>query len=67
MNSKKVIAGILAGFAAGAILSHIISSEKIQKSGKKLLKKGNNLSDDLKGKFNEYIDHLQDKVHSILK
>ena len=35
--------------------------------GKKMMKKGNNLADDLKEKFSEIVDRMEDKFHGILK
>ncbi len=67
MTNKKLIAGVLAGLAAGAVISLLISSRKHHSISKKMLKRANNVADDLKGKFNEFVDRLEDKFHGILK
>ena len=67
MTSKKLIAGILTGLAAGAVISLLVSSKKNRSLGRKLVKKGNFLADDLKGKFSEFIDRVEDKFQGILK
>jgi gas vesicle protein len=67
MNKKKWIAGILTGLAAGAVLSLLVSSKKNRQFGKKLVNKGNDLAEDLKGKFSEFIDRVEDKFQGILK
>jgi len=67
MTSKKLIAGILTGLAAGAVISLLVSSKKNRSLGRKLVKKGNLLADDLKGKFSEFIDRVEDKFQGILK
>jgi gas vesicle protein len=67
MTNKKIVAGILTGVAAGVVISLILSTKKGRESGKKLLTRGNNLKEDLKGKFSEFVDHVQDKFHGILK
>ena len=67
MTSKKLIAGVLTGLAAGAMISLMVSSKKNRTISRKLMKKGNNLSDDLKGRFNEFVDRLEDKFQGILK
>ena len=67
MTNKKLVAGILAGLAAGAMISLIISSSKKGSFSKKLMKRGNNLADDLKGKFSEFVDRMEDKFQGILK
>jgi len=56
MKSNKVLLGVLAGVAAGALIGVLLSSEK----GAKIRKQFNNLSDDyaeeLKNKFNKLTD-----------
>jgi gas vesicle protein len=67
MTKKKIVAGILTGVAAGVTIALILNTKKGRETGKKLLKRGNSLSDDLKGKFGEFIDQVQGKVQGILK
>jgi gas vesicle protein len=67
MTSKKVIAGILTGLAVGAVVTLLTSSKKNRSLSRKWMKKGNHLADDLKGKFNEFIDRMEDKFQGILK
>ena len=67
MTNKKIVAGILTGVAAGVTIALILNTKKGRETGKNLLKKGNRLTDDLKGKFGEFIDQVQGKVQSILK
>ncbi len=67
MTNKKLIAGVLTGLAAGTVVSLLFSSKKKNTFSRKLVKKGNNLAEDLKGKFNEFIDRLEDKFQGILK
>lgn len=67
MTSRKLIAGVLTGLAAGAVISLLVSSKKNRSLSRKLVKKGNNLADELKGKFNEFIDRVEDKFHGIIK
>jgi gas vesicle protein len=67
MNNKKLVAGILTAIAAGAAISLILNTKKGREAGKEFLEKGNSLADDLKGRFGEFIDQIQDKIHGILK
>jgi gas vesicle protein len=67
MTNKKIVAGLLTGLAAGVVLTLVLSSKKGQENSKKLLKGSRNLKEDLKGKFNDFIDQVQDKVHAALK
>jgi gas vesicle protein len=67
MDNRKIVAGVLTALAAGAAISLILSTKKGKEASKKLLKRGNDLSADLKGKFNDFVDQIQDKVQGILK
>jgi len=67
MTNKKIVAGILTGIAAGVTIAIILNTKKGRETSQKLLKKGNRLTDDLKGKFGEFVDQLQGKVQGILK
>ncbi len=67
MTNKKIVAGILTGIAAGVSIAIILNTKKGRETSKKLLRKGNRLTDDLKGKFGEFVDQLQGKVQGILK
>ena len=67
MANRKIVSGILTGLAAGAIISLILSTKKGRRAGKEVLKKSNQLADDLKGKFNDFVDQMQNKVQGILK
>jgi gas vesicle protein len=67
MANRKIISGILTGLAAGAIISLILSTKKGRQTGKEVLKKSNLLAEDLKGKFNEFVDQMRNKVQGILK
>jgi len=67
MANRKIVSGILTGLAAGAVISLILSTKKGRRAGKEVLKKSSQLTDELKGKFNDFIDQMQSKVQGILK
>jgi gas vesicle protein len=67
MANKKIVAGVLTGIAAGITIAIILNTKKGREAGEKLLKKGTSLTDDLKGKFGEFVDQLQGKIQGILK
>jgi gas vesicle protein len=67
MNNKKIVAGVLTGIAAGITIAILLNTKAGRETSRKLMKKGNRLTDDLKGKFGDFVDHLQGKVHGILK
>ncbi len=61
MNAGKLIAGILAGAAAGAILGILFAPDKGEETRSKIASK----SSDMKDKFNDFIDGLCDKYESL--
>jgi len=61
MNAGKLIAGILAGAAAGAILGILFAPDKGEETRSKIASK----SSDMKQKFNDFIDGLCDKYESM--
>jgi len=67
MANKKIVAGVLTGIAAGITIAIILNTKKGREAGEKLLKKGTSLTDDMKGKFGEFVDQLQGKIQGILK
>lgn len=64
MSTQKVMAGILAGLAVGALFGVLTASEKGEVTRKNILKMGDDYSSDLKAKFNEFIDNLSDSFVS---
>jgi gas vesicle protein len=67
MNNRKMAAGILTIVGAAIAVALILSSKKGRNTGKNLLKKGDRLKEDLKGKFNDFVDRVSDKVQGVLK
>lgn len=61
MNSGKVLLGVLAGVAAGAMIGILFAPEKGSKTRKNIMDKGEDYFDDIKEKFSEFINSLSDK------
>ena len=65
MGSGKVLASVLAGAAAGAILGILFAPDKGTETRRKLAEKGSDLADSVKGKVNEYTDAISEKYDSV--
>ncbi len=61
MSSGKVLLGLLAGVAAGALLGVLFAPEKGSDTRKKISKKGEDYADTLKEKFNEFLESISEK------
>ncbi len=64
MNSGKVVLGMLAGLAAGAVLGILFAPDKGSKTRKQIVDKGNDYADDLKAKFDEILEAVTHKFQS---
>jgi gas vesicle protein len=62
MSSGKVVLGVLAGLAAGAIMGILFAPDSGVNTRKKIVRKSEEYIDDLKDKFNEFVDHVAEKV-----
>lgn len=64
MSTKKVVFGVLAGIAVGALLGVLFAPDKGSETRKKVAKKGSDTIDDLKNKFDELIKDLVAKCEN---
>lgn len=67
MNSGKVLAGVLAGIAAGVVIGILIAPDKGSETRKQILEKGEGYADDLKGKFEDFVESLNKKYQGIMQ
>ena len=63
--SKKLITGVVLGAAVGAALGILFAPDKGKETRKKIAKKGSDLGDTVRNKFNELGEALQEKYDSI--
>ena len=62
MSSGKVLLGLLAGVAAGALLGILFAPDKGANTRKKIAKKGEDYADAIKDKLDGFLDDLTSKV-----
>jgi gas vesicle protein len=65
MGKGKVLLGVLAGVAVGAALGVLFAPDKGWNTRKRILKKGEDLKDDLIDKFEEFLDSLSVKADEV--
>jgi gas vesicle protein len=61
MSSGKVVLGMLAGLAAGAVLGILFAPEKGSKTRRQILDKGEDYADDVKAKMDNFLDMITEK------
>ncbi len=62
MNTGKVLLGVLAGVATGALLGILFAPAKGSRTRRRILRQGESYVDGLKEKFNEYADTITEKL-----
>jgi len=65
MSSGKVLLGVLAGLAAGALVGILFAPEKGAVTRKKISKKTEDLAEGVKEKFNEFLDDISEKFEEV--
>lgn len=64
MKSGKVLLGVLAGVAIGALAGILFAPDKGSKTRKQILNKGGDYADALKEKFDEFLNSITEKYDS---
>ncbi|HTB99306.1 MAG TPA: YtxH domain-containing protein [Ferruginibacter sp.] len=64
MKSKKIIAAVLLGAAAGAIAGVLFAPDKGAATREKIKEAGEDLKNTFKDKFNEFVDDIKEKYEN---
>lgn len=65
MSKSKLLASLLIGAAAGAVLGILLAPDKGSETRKKIAKKTSELGEELKNKFGEAKETIKEKYESI--
>lgn len=64
-NTSKVLLGVLAGAAAGAVLGILLAPDKGSETRKKIMKAGEDYANNFKDKIDEVIDGVSERFGSV--
>jgi gas vesicle protein len=65
MSASKVLLGVVVGLAAGAVIGVLLAPDSGSNTRQKLSQKGQDYADELKSKFNEFLDGFMEHVESV--
>lgn len=65
MNGGKVILGLLAGIAAGALLGVLFAPDKGTETRRKITSKGKDFVDEVKHKYDDFVRGVNEKIDSV--
>ena len=64
-SNGKIIGALLLGAAIGGVLGIIFAPDKGSETRKKLVSKGEDLTDGMKEKFNEFLEDVKKEAESV--
>jgi gas vesicle protein len=65
MSTGKVVLGVMAGAATGALLGVLLAPAKGTVTRRHLMRKGERQVDELKHSFNEFVDSITEKFDKV--
>lgn len=67
MSIEKILIGVLAGVATGAVLGILFAPDKGSSTRKRFSKKSYAYSDELEEKFNDLIDNITEQFQTVVE
>lgn len=67
MSTGKILFGVLAGAAAGAVLGILFAPAKGSKTRKRIAEKGQVYADELSHKMNDFVEEITQKIDTVVK
>ena len=67
MKSGNVLLGVLAGIAVGAVIGILFAPDKGSVTRKKVSEIGDEYADELKEKFNDFVENMSQKCEEALR
>ncbi len=65
MSVEKIVLGVLAGAATGALLGVLFAPARGAVTRRSIVRKGERQMDDLKDKFNDFVDNITEKFEKV--
>jgi gas vesicle protein len=66
MKSGKVLLGLMAGLAAGALIGILFAPDKGSVTRKKMYEIGDEYAEELKEKFSDFVDNITQKFEEVI-
>lgn len=67
MDAGKVVIGVMAGLATGALIGVLFAPDKGYKTRKRIGREAEKITDDITDKFQEFVDGITDKFDKVKK